>query len=515
MAKRRKNAPAEEVQRELTRKEERLRARERERHRKLYLGVGIAIGLALLLVSIGLVYFFFVQPNRAVASVGDTPIVARDFQKRVRLERSNLQNQLIRFQQLEQQFGNQGFFTNQINQVQAILASPFSLGQQTIDQMVEDIIAEREAATRGITVSDQEIEDALREEVANGLGLVTEPQATATAEANAQATATAAGWTPTPPPTIDPSAPITPTATPAPLPTSAIISETSFTQGLDTLTGNISEVAGMSLDEYKNVIRARLLREKLAEVIGQEKVSGVEEQVHARHILLREIEPTAPLTETVGLTDTASLTNAMSFPDSFDLTGSDSLTETNQASETAQLSETVELAETQAVTATDGMTPTMGVSETATLSPTADLSDVTRFGSAQARTREQAFALAAALRQRILAGEDFATLAAEYSDDPGSKSNGGDLSWFGRGQMVSSFEEAAFSLPIGEISEPISTTFGVHLIEVLERDTERPKAESQVEQERAQAFQTWLQEQVTAANVTRNDIVGNLPRELQ
>jgi parvulin-like peptidyl-prolyl isomerase len=500
MAKRKKGAPEDEQVRELTKKEERLRARERERHRNLYLGVGIAVGVALLFVGIALVFYFFIQPNRVVASVGDTPIVARDFQKRVLLERSNLQGQLIRFQQLEEQFGNQGFFTSQINQVQALLASPFAVGQQTIDQMVEEIIIGREAEARGITVSDQEIEEALREEVASGLGLVTEPQATATAAADAEATATASSWTPTPVPTIDPSAPITPTETPAPPPTRAIITNTSYTEGLDTLRTNIASVAGISLDEYKAVIRARLLREKLAETIGQEKVSGLEEQVHARHILLREIEPTPSLTETLSLTETAPLSESLSL------------------TETTALTKTPAIMESGGLTAPTGITPTAGLTGTAGLSQTISLSatlDSELFGSASGRTREQAFALAAALRQRILDGEDFATLAAEYSDDPGSKLNGGDLDWFGRGAMVAPFEEAAFSLPVGEISEPISTTFGVHLIEVLERDTERPKAESQVEQERGQAFQTWLQEQVVAANVTRNDIVGNLPAELQ
>ena len=214
MAKRNKEAP-EEITRELTRKEERLHARDREQHRKLYLGVSIAIGVALIFVVIGLIYQFAIQPRRSVATIGDKTIVARDFAKRVRLENSNLQGQLIRYQQLEEQFGNQGFFTNQINQLQATLSSPFALGQQTLDQMVEEIIVAREAITRNLTVSDEEVEQALREEVASGLNLVTEPQATATAEAAVQATATAAGWTPTPEPTIDANAPLTPTLTPA------------------------------------------------------------------------------------------------------------------------------------------------------------------------------------------------------------------------------------------------------------------------------------------------------------
>ena len=73
------------------------------------------------------------------------------------------------------------------------------------------------------------------------------------------------------------------------------------------------------------------------------------------------------------------------------------------------------------------------------------------------------------LRQEIEAGEDFAELAEVVSDDEGSAARGGDLGFFGRGQMVSPFEEAAFALAPGELSEPVQTRYGWHLIKVEER----------------------------------------------
>ena len=73
------------------------------------------------------------------------------------------------------------------------------------------------------------------------------------------------------------------------------------------------------------------------------------------------------------------------------------------------------------------------------------------------------------LRQEIEAGADFAELAALESDDSGSADKGGDLGSFGRGRMVGPFEEAAFALVAGEVSQPVQTRFGWHLIKVEER----------------------------------------------
>lgn len=77
------------------------------------------------------------------------------------------------------------------------------------------------------------------------------------------------------------------------------------------------------------------------------------------------------------------------------------------------------------------------------------------------KTREEA----EKLREEILAGKSFAEAAKEVSLCPSGK-QGGDLGFFGKGQMVPEFEKAAFSLPVGEVSEPIQTQFGWHLLVV-------------------------------------------------
>lgn len=78
------------------------------------------------------------------------------------------------------------------------------------------------------------------------------------------------------------------------------------------------------------------------------------------------------------------------------------------------------------------------------------------------------------IQTRLQEGADFADLATEFSEDPGSAANGGDLGWFGKGEMVPEFEKAAFSLKPGEISPPVRTQFGLHLIKVEERKDEQP-----------------------------------------
>jgi parvulin-like peptidyl-prolyl isomerase len=80
------------------------------------------------------------------------------------------------------------------------------------------------------------------------------------------------------------------------------------------------------------------------------------------------------------------------------------------------------------------------------------------------------------------AGEDFASLAKQFSEDPGSKDKGGLYENIGRGQMVKPFEDAAFSVPVGQISGIVETAFGYHILQIVDRKKEtRPFEEVRAE----------------------------------
>lgn len=88
-------------------------------------------------------------------------------------------------------------------------------------------------------------------------------------------------------------------------------------------------------------------------------------------------------------------------------------------------------------------------------------------------SQEKALQLLDSLKTVIEQGADFAELAKQYSDDPGTASRGGDLGFVDRGTLVTEFETVAFTLNAGEISEPVKTDFGYHLIQTLEKKGEK------------------------------------------
>lgn len=407
------------------------------------LALGI-IGLVVLLIGYGILEQSYLQYNQPVAVVNGEKITTRQFQGRVRLQRLILQNNIQQYQQLGQLFGVD--VTSQIQPWQDLLTSPEKLGQQVLDQLIEDALIRQEAQRRGITLSAAEIEQEIQKQFGffpNGtptptltptafltptlspetLALITfTPTATATLESTptpqaSPATSTEVTLTPaetevaqtstpqaeesTPTPTLvipSPTATLSASPTPEPpTPTPTPYTLDAFQADYKTTLEKFQKM-GIREEDYRAWLEAKLYREKLLQVITAD-LKPEEEQVWARHILVADE------------------------------------------------------------------------------------------------------AAAQVVRERLLKGEDFGKVAAEVSTDPGSKDQGGLLDWFGRGVMVKEFEDAAFSLPIGEISQPIKTTYGYHIIQVLARQI-RPISQAELEQKRQKVFGDWLQAQRDQAKIT-------------
>lgn len=122
-------------------------------------------------------------------------------------------------------------------------------------------------------------------------------------------------------------------------------------------------------------------------------------------------------------------------------------------------------------------------------------------------TKEESEAILAQLNT----GADFAQLAKEKSIDPGSKDKGGDLDYFAKGKMVKEFEDAAFTLPVGQISNVVQTEHGFHIIKVTDKkasvtptfeEKKNDIKETLIMQEVQELSNTWMQEIAGKANVT-------------
>lgn len=123
---------------------------------------------------------------------------------------------------------------------------------------------------------------------------------------------------------------------------------------------------------------------------------------------------------------------------------------------------------------------------------------------------EAALGEAATVKARIDAGEDFASLAAEFSDDPGSAEDGGDVGYTSGDSFVPEFEEALRALEVGEVSEPVRTEFGYHLIKLLEVNA----TEAEPFEERREALERTLKEaEVEQLFVARSEELGNIAFE--
>ena len=119
----------------------------------------------------------------------------------------------------------------------------------------------------------------------------------------------------------------------------------------------------------------------------------------------------------------------------------------------------------------------------------------------EAAVKTAARTKAAAILKDVKAGKDFAALAKQHSQDPGSAPNGGDLGFFQQGQMVGPFNEVAFKLAPGQVSDLVETEFGFHIIKVAEKQAPRTVPLEEVRPQLEQYLEKTNREQQTDAFV--------------
>jgi len=493
--------------RPLTKRQQAWQQREANVQRRVVLAIGGAIGLALLLIIGGIVWDRLLVPGRTVIAVNGQELSRGEYDRILRTQTLAQMAQSLQFTKLlgpNASFGeNQGSFTQQVveaNSRLATLGTPRGLREPTDDTVVsswidQQLIAEKAKADFGIDPAQGEVDQeivarlgSLLEEPAP-LTSTTELTATAgvtmtstagetdeapspaetaaasdasvaTAEATASTETTPAGGpTQTPAPTASPTAsPVAEVATDKVAQIVKVLHDEyeailqdlpqGATSDLTTPHATEADFAAALRAQYRDDLIRTRVKEKLVPTVNEDDTTPPE-QINARHILLKvpKPEPTPTVTPTV---------------------------EDSTATATAE------------ATATTEETATAEPAPTPTLAPEA-LEEL--FAERKAEIDR--------IYEQVKANPDqFAELARQYSEDDTNKEQGGDLGSFGRGQMVGPFEEAAFALKENEISAPVRTEFGWHIIQRLPEDPE-----AKLSRQRDAAFDTWVAELRASATI--------------
>ena len=275
-----------------TRKELLIKRKQDQQTRQIRLGVAVVGGMLLLLFLAAAINELIIAPNRPVAIVNDEEISLRDWQDRVVFERAQriilLENQLEAFQ------GNVGVVQQFAGQVINELLQPELLGQNALNQMIDEVVIRQSAELRGITVTDAELDAEIGQTFNYFGGELPTPFPTGTATV-----------APTPSITPIPTAVITdvlPTNTPfptvtvgptnTPAPTATAVSADAFQEEFTGLIDQF-EALGVSEEQYREIVRNQLYRERLIEALSTENELSNEAEHVSFFVLQFETEEEA------------------------------------------------------------------------------------------------------------------------------------------------------------------------------------------------------------------------------
>ncbi len=276
--------PSEVKRRHLSRAE-----REQRMNRAVLASAGALILVVVVLLTVGVLYEAIIKPNEPVATVGDVSISTADFQKRVKLQRYQTTVQLTN---LAPFYGtcDTADSSSPIFSLCQQLEFPTVLGANVLDAMIEEEVIRQEAAARGITVSDEEIQERVNEIFGYNPNAETptptlQPSATPTRRFTATPTVTPTA-TLTPTGTLTPTATATPTLEPSATPTATATltaeeKRQRFEENYDKQIALVTALAGVGEQEYRAILEAELLRDKLSEQISA-NIPAVVDQVNMR-----------------------------------------------------------------------------------------------------------------------------------------------------------------------------------------------------------------------------------------
>jgi parvulin-like peptidyl-prolyl isomerase len=438
--------------------------REAELQRLILLGTAAAAAIIVLLVVIALVYESLIRPNQTVARVGDDNISVAEFQQRVRLEHeletiqlSNAINQYASFSggdlnQAYSQLIQQEPYSTWNSELQI----PDTLSNRVLNDLINDHLVAAEAAERGITVSDEEVQQQINEFIGydpERVALIgTDPTATPSPTAS---------QTPLVSPT--PSTVPTGTALPAEAVTTAEVNATDEITSTDEVTSTDDVAATEPVESTEET------------VASEEVVATAEVTVAAT--TEGELDITAVPTE---LTPTLSVTEVQG---NFENRREALLNRLRSA----QVSDEAIQSYFRAQVLREKLGEAIAQEDMGEESGTALYVDSRHI---LVETEEQAQDVLTALQ----AGESFADLARAVSTDTGSGARGGELDWSPTYQFVAEFSEAVTTAPIGEVVGPVESEFGYHIIQVRARER-RPVEESNLEQLYSQEVSQWIDSQ--------------------
>ncbi|NLN71137.1 MAG: hypothetical protein GX142_10245 [Chloroflexi bacterium] len=413
------------------------------KQKRIILIVSIAIGVTILGLAIfGVIDQAFIRPKTPVARVGDTKITVGEFKPFVQYSRVQMLNQAYQYYTFNQQFGDfGGNFLDIARSIVMELSQPVIFGRTILDEMIDNIIIKEEAAKRGLTVSEAEIDAAVQ---------------------------AVFSFFPDGTPTPTKTAMIQPTPTYSDEQLALISTLTSSVEESEVFNGEDEPLSNLDVVEDTDADEAML---------------DADEDTAAIEALIEPVDSTPEATPTITLTPTPYSTkiygqNIKEFEKLYKIYNFD----VNSLREIFR----VQLLREKLIDSIE-----LNVETTKT-----------EVWARHILVSSEDFDLAVEILSRLEGGENFFDLAALYSLDESNKDLGGDLGWFDDSTMVPEFTEAVFSLSEGEISQPVETAFGYHIIQLIGQ-RESQVTPSQVTQQRQQAFTTWLAEQRSL----RDDIV--------